>query len=242
MSELKNKRDALAESAQFLSTRDRAFANDLISFFDSRKSWSEKQQYWVDTLTQRGLDNKPRGEQQPLQFLNPNLPPAAPEPVQNLARISQLFQKARDQGLKYPKIRLEAEDGTKVVLRFSGGQFGKPSYIGITDNASYHEGRRYFGRIDLDGRFTKAWQATPEVLKLINQLAEDPVGLAKLYGLKTSTCCFCARPLETSESVTMGYGPICAEKFGLPWGQTKESTYTCLTLEKENAIPDSPGQ
>ena len=34
------------------------------------------------------------------------------------------------------------------------------------------------------------------------------------------TCCFCMADLSTPESVTAGYGPQCAAKLGLPWGDT----------------------
>jgi Family of unknown function (DUF6011) len=233
MDDLQKKREALATYTQWLLLRDQSFAESLLQYFDKNKSWSAKQLYWVDTLIQRGKDLEPKSEQKLLDFP----PPPIPEAVQNLIRITQLFQKARDQGLKYPKIRLEADDGTKVVLRYS-----KPNYppdsdaqINITNNLPYNQGREFYGRIKMNGHFLQGRQATPAILKLINDLSKDPVGLAKLYGLKTSTCCFCSRPLETSESVTMGYGPICAVKFGLPWGETVTSSYTCLTLEKESA-------
>ncbi len=37
-------------------------------------------------------------------------------------------------------------------------------------------------------------------------------------------CCFCARPLTQTESVTHGYGPHCADKHSLPYGpQTKRA-------------------
>lgn len=229
MTELKQKRDELARVAQFLAPKNRDFASSLVEFFDSKKSWSEKQLYWVDTLVSRGQDAEPKDTQQPLELNAP-----VPQAVQNLIRISELFKSALNLGLKYPKIRLEAEDGQKVVLRYAGPTSHNPGQINITSPEPYGAGRQYFGKILLNGQFVRNSAATPAVLKLINALATDPIGMAKLYGLKTSTCCFCALPLTTSESVTMGYGPICAQRYGLPWGETVETTYTCLTLEKEN--------
>ena len=41
-------------------------------------------------------------------------------------------------------------------------------------------------------------------------------GLA--FAQESSTCCFCGRDLDTRESLTVGYGPTCADKHGLPWG------------------------
>jgi hypothetical protein len=37
-------------------------------------------------------------------------------------------------------------------------------------------------------------------------------------GHATSTCSFCQRLLSDERSLAMGYGPICAQNFGLPWG------------------------
>jgi len=35
-------------------------------------------------------------------------------------------------------------------------------------------------------------------------------------GHKHGNCCFCCRDLTNAVSVHLGYGPICAEKYGLP--------------------------
>lgn len=48
-------------------------------------------------------------------------------------------------------------------------------------------------------------------------VAAAAAGWAHEYG----ACVFCATPLEddkTGHSVTRGYGPVCAGKYGLPWG------------------------
>ncbi len=43
---------------------------------------------------------------------------------------------------------------------------------------------------------------------------------ASALGHKLGACVFCARLLTTAESTTVGYGPVCAAKHGLPWGAT----------------------
>lgn len=42
---------------------------------------------------------------------------------------------------------------------------------------------------------------------------------AAAFGHETHKCVFCHRALSTKESTAVGYGPICAEKHGLPWGE-----------------------
>lgn len=41
---------------------------------------------------------------------------------------------------------------------------------------------------------------------------------AAAFGHDHGSCVFCARDLNDPVSVEHGYGPVCAENFGLPWG------------------------
>ena len=45
----------------------------------------------------------------------------------------------------------------------------------------------------------------------------DAIRLARL-GRQLGVCQFCGRELVNPESRTLGYGPVCAERYGLPWG------------------------
>jgi len=40
---------------------------------------------------------------------------------------------------------------------------------------------------------------------------------AAAFGQTSSFCCYCARHLEDGRSVEVGYGPVCAKKYNLPW-------------------------
>jgi hypothetical protein len=54
---------------------------------------------------------------------------------------------------------------------------------------------------------------------------------AAAFGHETGVCCFCSRGLTDERSVTVGYGPICAERYGLPWGTVpagKKSKLSCF--------------
>lgn len=42
---------------------------------------------------------------------------------------------------------------------------------------------------------------------------------AKAFGDSTHHCVFCYRSLTTKESKAVGYGPVCADNYGLPWGE-----------------------
>jgi len=76
----------------------------------------------------------------------------------------------------------------------------------------------YFGKILKDGTFLKSGDCGPDELAALTLFANDPVGVSRASGKLTSNCCFCRQRLTTEESVAVGYGPTCAEHYGLPWG------------------------
>ena len=139
-----------------------------------------------------------------------------PKPV-DLSGVYKLFEHAISQKLKWPKIRLQTLAGGQVALAMAGPRSKYVGQIMITDGKPYGC-NQWFGRIDKGGLFQPAAQSTPEVEQLLVKLAQDPAGVAKSYGLLTGNCCFCNRRLEDERSTQVGYGPVCARHFNLPWG------------------------
>lgn len=41
------------------------------------------------------------------------------------------------------------------------------------------------------------------------------------FGHTTGSCVFCSRHLTDERSIAVGYGPVCAEREGLPWGDAE---------------------
>lgn len=56
--------------------------------------------------------------------------------------------------------------------------------------------------------------------------AEEAKHFAQLVG----RCVFCSTAIDTPESTAVGYGPVCAKKYGLPWGDTTEVTTRTSSL------------
>ncbi len=57
--------------------------------------------------------------------------------------------------------------------------------------------------------------------KLIYELSEATLATkeeAHAFGKMLGRCCFCSLRIDTPESVTAGFGPICAANRGLAWG------------------------
>ena len=86
----------------------------------------------------------------------------------------------------------------------------------------------WYGRVNRDGTFTRGRSCTDAVVEVLRALATDPAATAAAYGKRTGNCCFCRRDLEDYRSVSVGYGPVCADKWGLPWGAVEgnPSEYT----------------
>ena len=142
---------------------------------------------------------------------------AAPRPFG--LPIVEMIEKAQEGGAKRIKFRLETAEGLPVVLK-PAGENASPrnrGFVYVNDGGSF-ENQTYYGKFDGAGYFHAARACTPEIVALLVAFAENPAQVAAEYGRKTSNCCFCAKTLRDGRSVAAGYGPDCAGKYGLPWG------------------------
>jgi len=192
--------DALIAVQAQLGPRDAEFAGSLISNFNRYGRLSDKQMPWVVTLTERVTK-----------------PVAQPAPVDvAVDAIVTLFAGAA-RNMRRVKVKLAAPSGQPVVFQLAGTNSKYAGQILVTDGGPFGS-NVYFGRIDTAGRFNGTRRVTEEVLELIKEFAADPAGTAGRYGRLTGGCSFCNHPLRDGRSVEVGYGPICAGKFNLPWG------------------------
>lgn len=139
--------------------------------------------------------------------------PPAPEVVGGLQAVAEMLAKASE-SLKYPRI-------TYRGLRFTiaGPRSKAPGTVSVTSDARRYAERVFYGRITAGGAFSAADRGCPaDVVDTLIDLAQDTVAKVAAEGRRVGSCCFCARELSTRESLHVGYGPVCAEKFGLPWG------------------------
>jgi len=169
------------------------FAASLLAAYD-RGRVSDKQAYWLVRLT---------------------TPTPAPVKVSVATIVSLITGAVR--ALKHPKITLWQMDGSPVVFKIAGAGSRHRGSVMITDGGAYGSGA-YYGRISPDGELFAASAMTPDILNLVIQFSADPAGVAAAHGRRTGHCCFCTRELSTRESLAVGYGPICAQRYELPWG------------------------
>jgi hypothetical protein len=134
----------------------------------------------------------------------------------SVAGVFALFEQAISNKLKYPKIRLQTCDGSPVMLARAGDKSRYTGQIMVTDGRPFGA-NTYYGRVDTNGVFFPAAPSSG-VRDLLMRLSADPAGVAAEYGRLTGNCCFCGLRLTDARSTAVGYGPICADKFGLGWG------------------------
>ena len=172
------------------------FYDSLLSQYRRKGDLSDKQCACIE----RALD----------KALNPK--PAETEDLGDFSRVIELFDTAK-RHLKYPKIRLTA-GGEPLVLSVAGERAKRPGTINVTNGGPFGD-NKWYGRITREGELEKSRATTDEVIAVLKALAKDPAKTAEMYGKLHNNCCFCARDLSDPRSVAAGYGPVCADHFGL---------------------------
>jgi hypothetical protein len=145
--------------------------------------------------------------------------PAQPSVVVgDLSRIVALFDSAA-RHLRHPAIVL---DGFRVNV--AGGRAREPGSLTVTGVERNHVNRfgtmsrQYFGRVTRAGVYEPSRGAPEGLGARLRAFAADPAGQAAEYGRLHGVCCFCNHRLDDERSTAVGYGPVCARNFGLPWG------------------------
>lgn len=124
------------------------------------------------------------------------------------SKLFDTFKAARERGLR------------RLTLRFCGVNV-KPSkdlqslwVLSQTEKVMGEYGLqpKYLGKVTpnrLDSRLSD------DVKAVLLEAAADPLTAAVKYGRETGSCSCCGRDLTNAESIRLGIGPICREKFGM---------------------------
>lgn len=150
-------------------------------------------------------------------------------PPKTYSSVVATFAKATASGLKKPRIFFQV-DGVGVEFKLMGAASKYAGQIAVTDGGPYGASQ-WFGAINQQGVWSKTAKVTPAVAAIVDGFNADPAGFGAKYGKKTGQCCFCHRHLETAESLHAGYGPVCADKWGLPWGEVGEDQTGMVVAE-----------
>jgi len=199
---------------------DRALGHELDKSYEGRnnftaslalastkpKGLSQKQRFWAEKLVSDARTNPNTNDVRKV--------------AENADAVFKMFETAGKK-LKYPKITFVLKNFGEIRMWVAGDHAHYPGTITIRARGDYV---RNIGRIDRDGtiHINKSKVDDTYLDFLFNALSKfiyDPVKVAAEYGMKTGNCCFCSRPLKDERSTEMGYGPICAKNFDLPWGK-----------------------
>jgi hypothetical protein len=190
---------ALRANLAHMSDRDRDFATSLLAGFDRFGSFTERQRPYAVKLA------------------------AAREAIAapTLAALMKHFQVARSSGLKTPSITIDVAGLGAVNLSLAGEQSRNPGHLYIK------VGDVYAGKVAPDGTWQPTREAPAGLVTALSDLGDNLADRAAAYGRETGSCCFCSRELTDPRSVSVGYGPICAGHYGLPWGEAKKVPFSC---------------
>lgn len=119
--------------------------------------------------------------------------------------IKIALDKAHASGIQFPKLRLSSYVFSRAPEkgRNSGAVYVKRSSDG-----------EYLGKIVGLAFFLFNNYTLEEVVEIKKLIEEGVESAAQAYGLLTGNCSCCGRLLTAKESVGLGIGPICREKFG----------------------------
>jgi hypothetical protein len=193
----------------------------------NKLSYSSGQMFW--------LIKKAEGALNPQQVANPI---GAMSVGAGFLKLANIFKKAvkteaNPRGLKYPKITFKEDDG-EIVLSLAGAQSKNPNHIYVKYNGVYQ------GKINPEGVFFPAKDCEGVIKTYLKNFAENPTNFARAYGQRTGNCCFCSIRLTDGRSVAVGYGPICAGHYGLPWGDVKVDTKEEISLKRDDSLTPRP--
>lgn len=120
-----------------------------------------------------------------------------------------------------PTLQLSTPHGD-LVLTLMGFRSRFPGSVSLSSSRRFGQGRFYGylhkeSGLDVRDDLAKEW-----IEKILTRFEEDPEALALDQSRITSQCMFCGLELTSPISVVFGYGPICAERWGLRWEMTPE--------------------
>lgn len=112
---------------------------------------------------------------------------------------------------------LEGAGLKRPVFRAAGLKFSLAPQRGANAGAVYVkaiDGDAYQGKI-MGGTFKPAYACDQDTPAAILRVASQPRTEAVAHGRLTGSCSCCGRPLTDPDSISLGVGPVCLQKWGL---------------------------
>ena len=195
-----------------LPNKDKGFIESLIDW-NQYKGWdyTPKQLVYVERFIEQGT-----------QLANANQLPTETKQPRKFPNIAKLFLYSKQvASLAYPKITYQLS-ATAPAITF----YYNNNHACIQAKV----GGKLIATIRANGQEDMRWPIKEVYLPMLEQIEKDPIAAATLSGKLTSCCSFCSKQLTDERSVVLGYGPVCAEHWGLPW-DVKRTGSTTVTEE-----------
>jgi hypothetical protein len=151
-------------------------------------------------------------------------PSVAPTPtppptieIQPLVELAAFLRRARDNGLRAPKVRFLSPTNAEMRLMLHReDDWARPNHIEVVIESGFANRRNRLGFVGPDGKVDGTLRARPDILACLRTIESNPAVAAASYAAFTCRCSFCGLPLTDEGSVRVGYGPICAMNYDLP--------------------------
>ena len=182
-----------------------SFASSLVEKSRDRFGWEPRFQAWGHIIAMREMQR--REERLPKKT-----------GALGFAKVVGLMDNAVKNGIEFPRVQMETHDGITVVLHRAGDRSRVAGQVSVCGEGKFAT-RAYYGKVTREGEWVRSSDCTDSIEALVREIANDPAKIGGFIGRRTGVCCFCRRSLESAASVKVGYGPICADRFGLPWNE-----------------------
>jgi hypothetical protein len=179
------------EAVEIISKLASDFARSLTAQYRRKGNLSPRQWPWVHKLAVDAT--APKAEKVSVEI--------------DCSEIVSLFDFATEKGMKRPRI-------TFPEAKFSLSRDGFSVHV----SKGAYPGK-YFGKITREGEFIPGRNFSDLDIAFLESFSKSPREYATSSGVETGSCRFCNLTLSTPESVSVGYGPVCASHWGLSWGK-----------------------
>lgn len=122
---------------------------------------------------------------------------------EGLTSLLKGFADAKANGLKRPSLRI---GDLKFTVAPDTGRNAGHLYV--------KEGDQYLGKVTPEGKFLPVREATEAHREAVAAIGANPLAEAQMHGKETGQCSCCGRELTNPESIELGIGPICRDKWG----------------------------
>ena len=188
-----NTLDTLFEDLKKYNQDNNSFVMKMAFVYGKNNSLTEKQIEVLKKILKDAIANQSRSKSQGSISVD---------------KIRELFSTPLENGLKYPKFTVG--DITLSLPTDNSASYNKDAiYVRHEDF--------YVGKI-LNGKFMPTNRCDASVADKLMAIAKDPMSEAIGHGHLHGNCSMCRKKLSDPRSMKVGYGEICADKWGFPWG------------------------